>query len=232
MKKLILFLLLCAVLGAGVLWAKAQISDARNLALQADREAALADTARLVALSRIDSIQNVWELRSVQWDLKEDSLDRELERESALRIAAELRVDTLRIVDTVAVPVLDSEGQRTYHFGGVDGPFHFEGTSLLLPSFAQTFSVVVTTDPLDVFARVQCAGEGPIRSAHLLLEAPDPFQLVPRSVEQEPDVCNAKAFAPSLFSFNTNRLWWALGGFALGVLASNWLDDGFRKASY
>lgn len=196
MKKYVIFLLLMATM-ASLAYAYVIKGRAEDMAFRIDRLEAEADTARDItdslqaALGFADSTLNVFQQRIVQVSLEKDSIDEALQEESALRIAAELRMDTVFITDTVFPVIAENDSVRTYAIDGQQGPFRYTGDSRLFPNFTQVFNLVISADPVPVSARVTCADGGIVRRASLLLEAPDPWTLVPSSVQQDPDVCNA-----------------------------------------
>jgi hypothetical protein len=203
----------------------------RAQAFHSDSLAAVNDTARMLALRSLDSTQTAYQLRIVQVELKRDSLDRELRERPVVRVSAGLRIDTLRITDTVPVPVIVNDTIRTYAFEGSDGPFAFRGDARINPSGRGLFDVRVNlTRPVPVFTRITCGSSGGIRSASVLLVTENPFSLVPESVEQDPTICNPPP--QPIFSFSKGKVVWGGLGILIGVLSANIVDDGFRKAWY
>jgi hypothetical protein len=140
-------------------------------------------------------------------------------------------MDTLRIVDTVPLPVIEHDTVRVYDFQGSDGPFDFMGQGRIMPAGQGIFDVSVGMNrAIQVGALVSCGSEDGVRSAHVLLTAEDPFHVIPMAVEQDRGVCNP--FRPSLFHFETGKAVWGGVGFVAGILIAHLTDDGFRKARY
>ena len=226
MKKHWILVLLLFLLGATAVYALNQKAKAREAALEIVNIAARADTARLLV---VDSVSTAYELLIVQKDLEKDSISVLLDTRPVVRIQGRLRVDTLNIVDTVAAPIPE-DTVEVYAFGGEDGPFRFVGDARLFPNRTQIFTVAVSSSPVGTLAIISCGDEQPIRSAHLVLKADDPFEIIPTGVEQTPDVCNAPR-AP-VFSITKGRAVWAGAGFLVGMVVANLVDDGFRVANY
>jgi hypothetical protein len=228
MKKIILILLLLSTV-VSVAWAKVTADRYRDQAFRADSIAAAADTARLLVLDAFNDSTNAWQLRIVQTELQRDSVEQELRDRPVVRVHAGVRVDTLTITDTVAGPV-QVDTVKVYAFEGTDGPFGFEGTGKIFPAGSAIFNVRVgMSRPIPVEARITCGQGAGVKSASLLLSAEDPFELVPASVFQDPEICNPSV---PVFSFSKGKLIWAALGFAGGVVVANAIDDGFRKAWY
>jgi hypothetical protein len=225
-KKIGIVLLLMGTMGS-IAYARNQAADYREAARVNDSIVASLDTARMVAVAQGDSAV---QLLIVQRDLQRDSLDELLQQESALRLEAELRMDTLRIVDTVAAPVPE-DTVEVYEFGGKDGPFNFLGSARLFPDRTQIFQVSVVSDPVPVHARVTCGDGRAFRSASVLLQADDPFKIVPSGVEADPDVCNARQ-PMRLVTVTKEKLIWGIAGAAVGFIVAHFTDDGFREANY
>lgn len=216
MKKLLLALFFLAALIGGVALGQLAMRKQRTLLLRADSIAAAADTARLLALRTLNDSTRAWQLRIVQTELQRDSVERELQSRPVIRVLAGVRVDTLRVVDTVKAVQIDTV--KVYAFGGLDGPFRFDGDARILPSDVGMFDVRVTLErPIPVTARITCGNEGVVNSASLLLTAEDPFSVVPESVFQEPGICNPSV---PFFEFTADRAFWAAGGFGLGMVVT------------
>lgn len=233
MKKFILFLILAGVVcGATYLYAQSQITKYRDQALQADSVAAAADTARLLVLAALDDSTNAWQRRVVQTEIERDDMARELELRPVVEIPGELRIDTIRIYDTVYAQPEMEEGRQDYHFEGEDPPFGYYGTANIWPAQNRgVFGVwVYQNQPIPVVTMISCGEESPIRSAHVTMLADDPFSLVPGRVRADPDVCNP--FRPPVFSFSKGKAVWGGLGLLVGFGAAHLLDDGFRKARY
>lgn len=229
MKKFIIIVLILLTLAA-VGTAYANSVRYRDQALRADSIEAAADTARLLHLAAMDDSTNAWQLRIVQTELQRDSLDRELELRPVVRVSAGLRIDTLRMADTVEVPIILHDTVKVYAFEGNDGPFAFRGDARVFPTDRALFDVRVNlTRPITVDARISCGQEQGIKSASVLLSAEDPFSVVPASVFQDPEICNPSV---PIFQFSKGKMFWAGAGIVAGVLGSHLLDDGFRKARY
>jgi len=152
MKKVLLILLLLGSLG-GFTFAMAKAREYRDQAMYADSVKAAADTARLIEREGWgDSIRG-YQLRIVQTELERDELDRELRARPVVRVAAGIRIDTLRITDTVQVAVEDTT--EVYEFSGSDGPFAFRGDARLFPDRHGVFNVAVAlTQPVPVNVRL------------------------------------------------------------------------------
>lgn len=228
MKKIIFIFVLLASVG-GILAATIKAREYKDQAMEADSIAAAADTARLLALSAMDDSTRAYQLRIVQTEIQRDSIDKELKARPVVRVSAGIRIDTLRITDTVQVAVEDTT--EVYEFTGSDGPFAFQGDARLFPDRHGVFNVAVAlSEPVPVDVRITCQGNTGVRSASVLLSADDPFSVVPDHVEQDPGICNP----PSLptFHFTMKRGWWALGGIVIGAVAAHYLDDDFHQAKY
>lgn len=219
-KLLIAFLILSAM--GAVAYSRAQAADFRESARLSDSIVASLDTARMVAVAVGDS---AIQLLIVQRELSVDSLDELLQEESALRLEAELRIDTLRIVDTVQAPPppTPEDTVEVYTFAGEDGPFDFIGSARLFPNRTQIFTVSVVSDPVPVHARVTCGGGRAFRSASVLLKTVPPYKLVPTGVEQTPDACNATQ-PIRLITVTKEKLIWAGAGGLIGFIAHTLLD--------
>lgn len=228
MKKFIIILLLLVTFGS-LLYATTLASRYRDQALRSDSIAAANDTARMVLLDALNDSTNAWQLRIVQTELQRDSVEQELRDRPVVRVHAGVRIDTLTITDTVQGPV-QIDTVKVYAFEGSDGPFDFQGTGKIFPAGTGIFNVRVgMSRPIPVEARITCGQGSGVKSASLLLTAEDPFQLVPESVFQDPEICNPNV---PVFQFTKGKAFWAGGGFLAGVLISHLLDDGFRKAYY
>jgi hypothetical protein len=228
MKKVLIFLLL-AVCVVGTAWAQIRANQYREDALRSDSIAAANDTARALALKSLSDSTNAWQLRIVQTELQRDSVEKELRDRPVVRVYAGLRVDTLKFTDTVQAPVM-IDTVRVYAFAGTDGPFDFAGTGRIFPAGQGIFNVKVGMNrSIPVEARITCGQERGIKSASLLLTAEDPFDIVPESVVQDPEICNPNV---PVFQFTRGKLFWAGGGLLAGVILANLWDDGFRKAYY
>jgi hypothetical protein len=238
MKKLVIVLLLlgCAVFLGAAIYQTLQARELRAQAFRADSLAAEADTARALALAALDSAENAWQRRIVQTELQRDSLDRELRERPVIRIAAGVRVDTLRFTDTVYVtPSVGADSVKSYEFDGVDPPFGFRGSAEIYPNNQGIFHVnVFQTDPIPIHARVTCGEGGGVNTASILFTASDPFEIVPGRVEQDRSVCNPRE--PVEFSLlpelSIRGVGWELVKGIGWILAANWVDDRFHKAKY
>ena len=233
MKKILIILLLLGTMGATA-YAARRATVYRDQAFRADSVAAANDTARALVLATLDSSTTAWALRIVQTELERDSLDRELDARPVIRVAAGIRVDTLRMTDTV--DAIQEDTVEVYAFTGSDGPFSFRGDARLFPDRAGIFRVAVAmTEPVPVHVRVTCGREAGVRSASVLLTADHPFSVVPASVEQAPHICNPAPGFQWLPELSLKGLGWELGkGLAwvlLWELADGLLDgedDGQR----
>jgi hypothetical protein len=227
MKKFVLFLLIAATIAAvGTAYAKAR--EAREAGLRADSLEAAADTARLLHLAQLGDSTNAWTRRVLQVELERDSLDRELDARPVIRVAAGIRIDTVRVLDTVEVVKEDSV--ETYSWEGADGPFHVSGHARIFLGRGLFDTRVTVPEPVQIGVRIVCRPSAGIQSSEVLLTAPDPFHVVPGLVEQDPGICNPPV--PPIFSFNMKRGIWAGVGFGVGLLVAHWLDDDFHAARY
>ena len=188
MKKLLFFLIIAGIVGgAGLLWARG--AAYRDQALAFVNAAALADSARLVEIEALGDSVTAYQLLSVQQAVKADSLDEELRLRPVVRVVAGIRVDTVRLVDTVRFSTVQDDTVEVYSFGGRDGPFTFLGDARLFPNQTQVFTVNVSSDPVRVGVRIHCGNGRAVRTASVLLTAEDPFILEPTGAEQEVGVC-------------------------------------------
>jgi hypothetical protein len=227
MKKFLFFLILAGMATAFTA-ATIKARQYRDQAMEADSVAAARDTARMLALAALDSTENAWQLRIVQTELEADSLDRELRARPVVRVAAGIRIDTLKITDTVQVAVEDTT--EVYQFHGSDGPFAFQGDARLFPDRHGVFNVAVAlSQPVPVNVTIHCQGNAGVRSASVLLTADDPFSVVPESVQQDPAICNPPMLP--VFNFTKNRAVWGAVGIGIGWVG-HMLLDGDGKSNY
>ena len=191
MKKIIIILLLLGFGGLAI-YGQLRANQFRDQAFRADSIAAAADTARMLALATLDSTTNAWQRRIVQVELRADSIDRELRLRPVVEIPGELRIDTLRIYDTVPAAPPENDSIQEYRFEGDDGPFQYiGGAAINIFQRRGIFDVNIYQDePALVRTRVSCGAEAGVRSAHVTMFADDPFSLVPGQVQADPDVCN------------------------------------------
>lgn len=229
MKKFLLFLLIFCTMGA-VIYAQVQYMAAREANLRADSVEAAADTARLVHFNELNDTINAWQRRVVQTELRADSLDRALQQRPVVRVSAGVRIDTIQVTDTVEVAEVRVDTVRTFQWRGRDGPFVIAGDARIFPARGIFETTVTVPDPIEIGVRINCISGRKINSASVLLTAPDPFDVTPGEVLQDPTICNPPT-AP-LLSFSSKRAMWAGAGFVAGILTTHLLDDGFRKARY
>lgn len=228
MKKLLILALLLATV-ASVAWAKIITDRYRDESFRADSIAAAADTARLLALESLGDSVSAYQLRVVQVELKRDSVERELRERPVVRVHAGLRVDTLRLRDTVPAPIVE-DTVKVYPFQGSDGPFAFTGLGRIYPAGSAIFDVrVAMTRPIPVDARITCGQGSGVNTASLLLSAEDPFELIPNEVYQDPGICNP---VTPILSFTTGKAVWTAGGFVLGMLASRIWQESEGRSDY
>ena len=182
------------VINAFLLLVVLKYTDAqvRQAALYNDSVTAAADTAREVHLQALGDSTNAWQRRIIQMELTRDSLDKELDAQPVVRVAAGVRIDTLRFVDTVSVPAVQADSGRLYTWEDDDGPFKITGSATISPAWLGVFSArVIQTDSIAVGIRIQCAaGPGGVNSASVLLTGREPLSLVPGRVVQDPQICN------------------------------------------
>jgi len=235
MKKVIIIILFLA-LASGFGYAVTRARVYREQAFTADSLAAAQDTARLLQLASLNDSIHAYQLRIIQTETERDAIDRELDQTTVALARAKLRVDTIRMIDTVNVPAEINDTTKAYEFAGADGPFAFDGDAqIFYPSWRGVFDVRVNLmRPVPVEARITCGNEPGVRSASLLLTAEDPFSLIPESVTQDPDVCNAPPGRH--FSWLPELSWkgigWELLKGAGWMLLANQFDDEFHKARY
>jgi hypothetical protein len=234
MKKLLIVLLLSVVV-VSVVYAQAQARKWRDAAFRSDSIAAANDTARLVVLASLDSTETAYQRRILQVRLERDSLDRELGLRPVVRLPGELRVDTLRLVDTVTAEPESTDSLQNYEFRGVDHPFAYTGHATIRPKIGRgEFDVsVFQAEPIRIEARVSCLDGPGVSGASVLFTADDPFDIIPGEVVQDPGICNPPdvgfSFLPEL---SVQGIGWELLKGAGWMLLAHVLDDGVRKARY
>jgi hypothetical protein len=231
MKKIIVLILLLGSVVVGVAYALSRIGAYRDQAFRADSIAAAADTARLLALKSLDDSTNAWQRRIIQTELQLDSIDRELRQRPVVRIAAGIRVDTIRIIDTVMARPGDEDGEQRFDFSGREPPFGYDGLAIIFQNPPRgVFDVrIFQVDPIPIHARITCGASPGVNTASILFMAEEPFSVVPGRVEQDPFICNRPK---PILSFSKNNVVWGGGGLVVGYLLANLIDDGFRVAKY
>lgn len=238
MKKLAIILLLCStiiLLGAAV-WKTLEARELRTQAFSADSAAALADSARRVALATLDDSTNAYQRRILQLSLHADSLDQELEERPVIRLPGTVTIDTIRLVDTVQASGEPTDSVQTYQFRGHHMMFGYSGAAQIWPQrYEGIFRVeVFQEEPAEIGVRVGCKEGLGVSSASVLFTADEPFNVVPGEVQQDPDVCNPREpvgfrLLPEL-SFR--GVGWELVKGVGWVMLANFVDDRFHTAKY
>jgi len=192
--KLTLGIVVSALLVWGVATAYGWKADALAAGLEVDRMEALQDTTRVRVLT--DSLRIV-ERRVVQTEQERDALDDQLGIQTTAKIAAEVRVDSLR-ASGQSVTVVDLETDtRTVHIDTYTEPYRIEAEIIVPPTpHPARWSFGVTMDPILLSVRLSCGTKdyGTIIPALVQVSAPRWARIGLDSVEQEPGICNPTFF--------------------------------------
>lgn len=193
-----------------VKYTRAQV---RNADLYADSVVAANDTARLVWLATLGDTINAYQRRVIQTEIERDALDDELEARPVVRLSAGIKIDTLRFVDTVFVALETESGGRLFNWEAKDGPFTVNASATIEQDWSSVFRArVFQTDSITIGMRIGCAdGPSSIKTATILMTAPDPLSLVPGKLLQDPDVCNSPSSFLS-FDFGIKNFAYVAGG--------------------
>lgn len=238
MKKLLLVLILAGTvaIGASVAYAQIQANRYRDAAFRADSLEAALDTVRVLELAALGDSVNVLQLRAIQTELHADSLDEELRLRPVVRIPGRLRIDTLRLRDTVALqPAIGADSTEFYRLDLAQDPFRVFGGMTRLPvgPVGQFDVTVAMTRDVDVGVYVHCEDRAGVNAASVTLTADDPFSVAPRApVQASREVCNRP---PVKFSFvpeiSIRGIGWELLKMALGVVLWEKVIDGEDDSS-
>jgi len=197
--EVVVLVVTCAALVVALASARAR---ATRLGLRADSLAAVTDTLRLV---HADSLR-VWARRGVQ-----------MAQPGGTRVVVRpvLQVDTVRIVDTVAVT---GDTVRQARFVRYQPPMTLDAEVTMPPAPAPAaLSATLTLDPIPVGVRVVCGRDRDgVRPVEASVTTPSYVTLTMATPEVSPEVCNR---TPS------SRSWWptvALVTGFLGGLALSW----------
>lgn len=180
----------CALLLVALQSARARATRAM---LRADSLEAVADTLRVT----LTDSAAIWRRRAIQ---------RPAPREAVVVVRPVLRLDTVRVVDTVTVT---GDSVRRATFLRYQAPVTLRAEVALPPAPAPgTLSATLTVDPIPVGVRIAC---GPVRGGWRPVEAvvttPAGVALDLAPPVSDPVVCNAPQ----------SPRWWSSGAIAVAI---------------
>jgi hypothetical protein len=176
--------------------------------MRANNELAAKDSTRRVILAKNDTI-HAWEKLTVQEKVRGDDLDKQLKRETRLKAALQLKVDSLVAVIQGKPTTEDSAGTRFGIFDAHQAPYTVHAqVALPKPPAAGTMSMTVKLDSILVAVRAQCGAANAVgvRPAVILVEGPTWATLGIGNVTQSPEVC-----MPQLAPVNVAKSHFKLG---------------------
>ena len=196
-----------------------------------DSVMAVNDTMRVsYALDRVR-----FERRIVQTEMKNDSINKRLKTESAVRLTLQYFVDSVYgVADHVDMD--DIEGDTlpdvlNVTFSGYTPPFRVSGVTTLdfVEDTAGT-TYKVSMDPFGINMRIECGktAVNGVRPALALIETPKFVRVTMDTLRQDPDVCSPPPSIPIVASKQANKLWLVVG-FGVGAYAGSRLSKFLKR---
>lgn len=211
---------LCAYIGV-LQWRNIILRrEIHTVALERNNAIARADTTRIVFIKALGDLWRAAERQAVQQHMKRDQIDKELHRESRLRVQAQVRLDSLlRQADTGSV-VRDSADIRMGSFHVDPPPFTIDITAKFPPPPQPgLWDVAVRVEPIRLNIRAQCSmkDRNGVRVASVLVTGPVWAMkgIVVDSAEQSPEVCMPERPSTKKRDIGVGLLLGVLGGFLL-----------------
>ena len=213
--------IITALIGVGILSYVGFLKADRDQAVQAARRAwvhmdsveALSDSTR----SRLLDSLRVVERRAVQAEIEADRLDKELGRETQVRAALRVKVDSLQ--ESIGAPVTeDTAGVRTVEWERYLEPLRIQAKAIVPPEPKRArLDLTLDLDSIPMTVRVGCGeAEGDFRPATVTVTLPPWADAKIEEVRQDPDVCNAGFWREEEDPWTWQSL---VTGFASGTLA-------------